>query len=142
MTSLLSTTVESMGYEFVGYEFLQSSERVLRIYLDKTDGVNVDDCAKVSRQLSAVLDVEDPIPGEYHLEVSSPGLDRPLFTLDHYARFLGSVAKVRLGVPLDGRRSFKGTIVGVVEQTVQLSCEGQTVNLPFADIEKARLVAE
>ncbi len=89
LTEMITAPVEALGYELVGIEFIRGRTSTLRIYIDSEDGINVDDCADVSHQVSAVLDVEDPISVAYNLEVSSPGLDRPMFTADHYARFQG-----------------------------------------------------
>ena len=98
-----------------------------------------EDCEKVSRQVSAILDVEDPIAGEYTLEVSSPGLDRPLFTLDQFAQFEGTEVNVRLRSPIEGRRKFKGVIAEVSDDSVSVQVDNQTVALPFAEIEKANV---
>jgi len=102
----------------------------------------VEDCEKVSRQISALLDVEDPISGEYHLEVSSPGMDRPLFSAQQFADYIGSEVKVRLNAPIDGRRNLQGVIAQVVDETVQVTgAEGQNWHLPLASIDKAHVVA-
>lgn len=136
--------VEPMGYEFVGLEYISRSKsgHLLRVYIDIDRGVVLDDCEAVSRQLSAVLDVEDPIPGEYALEVSSPGLDRPLFELAHFVRFKGETARVTLARPIDGRRRFKGVIEAVVGEDIRLLVDGEVVVLPIGDIEGARLVPD
>jgi ribosome maturation factor RimP len=117
----------------------QGKSSVLRVYIDHVDGIGVDDCERVSRQVSALLDVEDPVSGEYVLEVSSPGLDRPLFTADQYRRYTGSEISVRLRSPVDGRRKFKGVISAVSAEHVTLECEGESVELPLTQVEKARL---
>ncbi|HFE37119.1 MAG TPA: ribosome maturation factor RimP, partial [Gammaproteobacteria bacterium] len=97
LQSLVEPVVGSMGYEFVGVEYLsQGKHSILRVYIDQPAGITVDDCSKVSNQLSAMLDVEDPIRGEYHLEVSSPGMDRPLFTGAHFSQFIGHCCVVRM----------------------------------------------
>ena len=115
---------------------------MLRVYFDAEQGINLDDCSAVSHQLSGVLDVEDPIPGHYDLEVSSPGLDRPLFGVEHYERFRGRRAKVRLGVKLECRRTFEGLLAGVEGDRLRLEVEGAVRELPLATIESARLVPE
>jgi ribosome maturation factor RimP len=133
-----------MGYEVVGVELAGSGTRgrLLRVYIDREDGITVDDCAAVSHQLSGVLDVEDPIREHYTLEVSSPGLDRPLFTAAHFERFTGHPVKVRLARLVDKRRKLKGVLQGVRGEAVLIELEGQVLEIPLADIESARLVPE
>ena len=143
LTSLLQPLVEDLGYEFVGLE--QSSNPkspVLAIYIDSAGGIAVEDCAKVSREIAALLDVEDPIPGNYQLEVSSPGLDRPLFTLEQFQQFSGEVVKVSLYAPEDGRRKFKGKILGTNDGQVRMEQDGVEVTLDLGNIAKARLVPD
>jgi ribosome maturation factor RimP len=144
LSDLVRSVVEPMGYEFVGLEFVPPGrgEGLLRVYIDQPDGVVLDDCAAVSHQLSGVLDVEDPIRGEYNLEVSSPGLDRPLFEAEHFRRFAGQAATVRLAVPENGRRKFKGEILRTDEEAVWLRVDGDEVRLPFDRIDSAKLVPE
>ena len=117
---LLEPTVEGLGFELVGVEF-DGHQRVLRIYIDHPDGITLDHCSEVSYQLSGLLDVEDPIPGRYQLEISSPGMDRPLFTLEHFARFLGSVVRIQLTSPIEGRRRFKARIEAVEGSDIVLA---------------------
>ena len=106
--ALLAPVVEALGYQCWGVEFLsQGRHSLLRVYIDHSNGILVDDCEKVSRQLSGVLDVEDPISSDYTLEVSSPGLDRPLFTLEQYAANVGEQIKIKLRSPFEGRRNFQ-----------------------------------
>jgi ribosome maturation factor RimP len=137
---LLRPVVEAMGYEFVGCKYIaQGAYTVLRLYIDKQDGVTLDDCSKVSAQLSAVLDVEELITGRYTLEVSSPGVDRPLFTLEHFTRFIGHKVVIRLSTPLDNRRKFKGVITGVEGDHVVIDVVGEIFKLPFDMIEMANL---
>ena len=108
---LVQPSVEAMGVELWGVEYLSQGRRsMLRIFIESDKGITVDDCERVSRQVSGVLDVEDPIAGEYTLEVSSPGADRMLFTLDQYQRFIGEQVSVRLRAPFDWRRNFKGLL--------------------------------
>lgn len=140
---LLEPVVTGLGYELVGIEHIsQGRHSLLRIYIDVERGVTVDDCEKVSHQVSGVLDVEDPIKGAYHLEVSSPGLDRPLFTAEHFARFAGHKVKVQLRSPINGRRKFSGEIRGVGEGAVRIEIEEGEVSLPLDAIEKANLIPE
>jgi len=144
LTALVRATVEPMGYEALGVEHLNrgSGHALLRVYIDHADGITLDDCEAVSRQLSAVLDVEDPIPGQYDLEISSPGLDRPLFTPAQMARHAGSRALVRLAVKRDGRRRFEGVIVDVGDDSLRLEVDGEVLELPLASIDTARLVPQ
>jgi ribosome maturation factor RimP len=130
-----------MGCELVDVEFAGSGPRMtLRVYIDKPGGVTVDDCADVSRQLSAILDVEDPLPGSYLLEVSSPGLDRPLVTADDFRRYVGETVKVQLRQPIDGRKRFKGRLLEANDERVSVEVDGERFDLVLADVERARLV--
>jgi len=144
VVELVRGGVEPLGYELVGVEYLsgQAGSALLRIYIDHPRGIDVDDCAKVSHQISGLLDVEDPIRENYTLEVSSPGLDRPLFTREHYVRFVGNRVKIRLTAPLEGRSRFTGELLAVEGEVVRIDVDGRSVELPLADIEKARLVPE
>lgn len=143
LTELLQPLIEDLGYEFVGLE--QRSEpknQVVVVYIDRPEGIRVEDCEKVSREISALLDVEDPISGQYRLEVSSPGLDRPLFHYEQFTRFAGQEVKVTLYAPQGGSRKFKGIILGADEETLRLEQEGQQVTLDMGNIAKARLVPD
>ncbi|MDX1656317.1 MAG: ribosome maturation factor RimP [Candidatus Competibacteraceae bacterium] len=143
LRQLLERTVESMGYELVGVEFHpHRSNALLRVYIDRETGITVDDCQRVSHQISGLLDVEDPIPGQYSLEVSSPGLDRPLFTAEHFARFAGQQARLNLSTPLAGRRRLTGRLGGLRGEAVIIAVEGETLEVPLNQIDKARLVPE
>jgi len=144
LTALVREGVEPMGYEVLGVEHLNpgAGNALLRAYIDRDGGITLDDCELVSRQLSAVLDVEDPIPGQYQLEVSSPGLDRPLFTPEQIARHTGLRARVRLAHKREGRRRFEGVIVAVDETALKLEVDGEIVTLPLDGIDTARLVPE
>ena len=140
---LLEPVIEALGYELVELEFHpQGRGGLLRIYLDREGGIGVDDCERASRQVSSVLDVEDPIPGAYTLEVSSPGLDRPLRKAEDYTRFAGQRAKLELLLPRDGRRRFSGTLRGIEGSEVQIEVDGVIYRLPLADVGKARLIPE
>lgn len=144
LATLFAPVIESMGYELVGVEYqLNGSYGTLRVYIDREQGVNLDDCAEISHQVSAILDVEDPIQQAYDLEISSPGLDRPLFKLADYERFAGNTVKIKLTVGLDGRRNFKGALLGISDRDeVLVEVDGTEFSLPFADIAKANLVAD
>jgi len=137
---LLQLGVESLGYELVCVELLQHRNAVLRLYVDAPEGVGVKDCEAVSRYVSGVLDVNDPVTGNYVLEVTSPGADRPLVTAEHFLRFRGEEARVQLRRPLEGSKNFRGVIVNVVDGDLQLEVDGETIVLPLPAIRRARLV--
>ena len=140
LIQILEPTITAMGYEFVGLEHLgQGRHSILRIYIDSEKGVGLDDCERVSRQVSALLDVEDPIKGEYNLEVSSPGLERPLFTAEQFNRFQGHEVKVRILTPINKQRKFRGFIKKVVDDEITLECGGELIQLHLADVAKAHL---
>ncbi len=141
ITELIEPTVLAMGLQLWGIDLSQRGKySILRIYIEREEGVTITDCEKVSRQVSAILDMEDPIAGEYTLEVSSPGLDRPLFTSEQFGRFIGSDVKVRLHHPVDGRRKLNGSIENVSGDEIMLSVDGEGFQLQHTDIEKANVV--
>ena len=141
MAEMLRPAVETTGKELLGVEFVSAGNHsVLRLFIDHEDGINVDDCAEVSRQVSAILDVEDPISSEYNLEVSSPGLDRPLFELAHFQAVIGETINVRLSMPLNGRRKFKGVLEAIENDTLIVSVDGQDYELVISNVDKANLV--
>jgi len=141
--ALIAPVAEGLGYELVGVEYLpQGKHSLLRIYIDQEEGITLDDCEQVSRQISAVLDVEDPVNGQYNLEISSPGLERPLFVEEHYARFAGNRVFVRTSFPLDGRRKFEGVLKGVDGEDVVVEIEEETFRIPLVQIDKAHLIPD
>jgi ribosome maturation factor RimP len=141
LQALLAPVVEALGYECWGLEFMsQGRHSLLRIYIDHANGVLVEDCEKVSRQISGVLDVEDPISNEYTLEVSSPGMDRPLFTLEQFAKHAGELVKIKLRSPYEGRRNFQGPLRGVEEQDVVVLVDDHEYLLPIDLIDKANII--
>ena len=146
LLELIQPAVEGLGYEFVGAEFVgQGKASILRVYIDTESkvGILVGDCSKVSHQISGILDVEDPISGQYTLEVSSPGMERPLFTVEHFQRFKGSVVKLELRqATLEGQRKFTGDLLDVKEQIIHLHVDEEEVEIPFSLIKKARIVAK
>jgi ribosome maturation factor RimP len=144
LEELLAPIIDDLGYEFVGLEYSSNPKnRLLRVYIDKPEtGIDVDDCAEVSRELSAVMDVEEPISGQYTLEVSSPGIERPLFTAAHFERFVGEVAKVQMVAPINGRLRFKGPILGVDGDLVRLDVDGEPIELSVAGMDKAKLAPD
>lgn len=130
----------ALGFELVGIEYIRSRNPVLRIYIDSESGITVDDCADVSRQVSSVLDVEDPITDAYTLEVSSPGMDRPLFTLEHYQRFMGEDITIALRIAVANRRNWKGTITAIDGDMITLLVDGKAETFAFGNIQKANIV--
>ncbi|KGQ19217.1 Ribosome maturation protein RimP [Lysobacter dokdonensis DS-58] len=149
ISALLAPTVTSMGLELLGAEYLPSpGGAVLRLYIDvpqaeaEQRNVGIEDCEAVSREVSAQLDVEDPISGNYTLEVSSPGVDRPLFAPSHFERFLGQSAKVGLKLPQDGRRRLQGRIDKIQGDTITFDIDGQPFEVAFDNIDKAKLVPD
>ncbi|MDE2234146.1 MAG: ribosome maturation factor RimP [Gammaproteobacteria bacterium] len=139
LLALLEPAVEALGYELVELEFHNG---LLRLYIDRPEGVTLDDCQKVSQQVGAVLDVEDPIPGAYTLEVSSPGLDRPLRKLLDFKQHEGQRVRIELLLPIDGRRRFSGMLRGLESDQVLIEVDGALCRLPFSQIGKARLMPE
>jgi ribosome maturation factor RimP len=139
---LLEPAVTTLGFELVGVEFIPGRRSVLRLYIDSEDGVTVDDCQQVSHQVSGLLDVEDPIPGQYALEISSPGLDRPLFRASDFERFAGQEVRLRLTVPREGRRKFRGRLVGLRDGRVVVRVEELELVVALDDIDEARLVPD
>ncbi|MGE0081262.1 MAG: ribosome maturation factor RimP [Thiohalomonadaceae bacterium] len=143
LEQLIEPAIVALGYELVGVEYKpQGRHSLLRVYIDRPEGITVDDCERVSHQVSGVLDVEDPIQGQYTLEVSSPGLERPLFRPAHYERFAGSEVQLRLKVPVEGRRKFKGRLLGLRDDAVVLEADGVERVFPLADVEYAHLVPD
>jgi ribosome maturation factor RimP len=143
LNELLQPLVEELGYEFVGIEYNSNPKHsVLRIYIDHDNGVGIEDCETVSRETAALLDVKDPIRSQYNLEVSSPGLDRPLFTPAHYREFAGRLAQINLFAPQDGRRKFSGPILDADDSSVSIEQDGSEVRLDFGNIVKARLIPD
>lgn len=140
---ILAPVVESMGYELFGVEFSPRGENVLlRIYIDQPSGIRIADCERVSRQVSGLLNVEDVIPSHYVLEVSSPGLDRPLFETEHFMRFRGHRVRVQLVAPHQGQRNLVGCLVGTENHEVVIDSDGEVFSVPLENIKKARLIPE
>ena len=138
---LLEPTVVRLGYELSDLEVkLGGKHGVLRVFIDKPQGIGLDDCEKVSLAVSALLDVEDPLPGHYDLEVSSPGLDRKLTKVEHFQRFTGEMVKVQMRFPVEGRRRFRGTLVASDDENIVVEVDGVSHTLPVATIDTARLV--
>ena len=144
LNTLLAPAIADLGLELVGIEFSPNAGgSVLRVYIDEAErGITIDDCERASREISALLDVNDPVAGRYTLEVSSPGLDRPLFTPQHFERFLGEAVKIDLSLPLDGRRRFQGPIKAVEGDRITIEQDGVPVSIVHSNIAKARLVPD
>ena len=141
VAALAGPLCASENLELVHIEYQrESGGRVLRVYIDRPEGVALDDCVNVSRQLNDLLDVHLDNIGPYNLEVTSPGPERPLSKLQDYERFKGRLARVKTLQPINGQKNFKGIIVGSIEERVSLSLNEKTVVIPFGDISKARLV--
>ncbi|WP_110669313.1 ribosome maturation factor RimP [Salinicola halophilus] len=141
--AIIEPVVTAMGFELWGLDYLaQGKHSKLMIYIDSPNGITVDDCAGVSRQVSSVLDVEDPISSNYSLEVSSPGLDRPLYTLDHFSRFRGHTVQLKLRSAFDGRRKFQGQLAGVDGDEVLIRIESEEYCFPIESIDQARVIPQ
>ena len=143
LIELLEPVITALGYEMLGIEyFKQKDGSLLRLYIDSDAGITLDDCTRVNHQVIGVLDVHDPIKERYHLEISSPGLDRPLFTLKQFQRFLGQQVKIKLREKIDERRKFTGVIKAIEETAVLVSEEGNDYLIPADVIDSAHLVPE
>jgi ribosome maturation factor RimP len=139
---LVETAIETLGYELVGVEYIQGgADPVLRIYIDAEQGIGIEDCERVSHQVSGILDVEEPIRSTYLLEVSSPGFDRPLFKAKDFERFAGAEAKITMKLPGDGRRNFRGVLQGFEDGEILIEVDGEVYALPLSKLARARLVA-
>ena len=133
--------ITSLDFDLVGIKLVGSARhRTVRIYIDSPEGITVDHCALVSRQVSAILDVEDPISGEYILEVSSPGIDRPIMKRSDFDKFSGEEVQIKLSFPVEDRKNWRGKLLGMNEDTVAIETDGQEFALPFSDIKDCRLV--
>ena len=143
LVTMLTPAVEMLGFELHGLEFVQAGRHsTLRVYIAHEDGISVDNCADASRQISAILDVEDPITNEYDLEVSSPGVDRLLFKQDHYEQAQGEEVQLRTKLPQDGRRNFKGDLIAVTSDMITLSSDGTEHLIMLSNIERANIIAK
>ena len=140
LIELLEPAVAAMGLELADIDVHLGRRGLLRLFIDRPGGVTVDDCQRVSEQVGALLDVEDPLPGSYTLEVSSPGFDRRLRTLAHFERFVGERVRIEMRDALEGRRNFTGTLTGVESGSALVEVDGEVWRLPLNDIAVARLV--
>jgi ribosome maturation factor RimP len=140
LMALVEPLLGQLGYELVDLEYVPGRSRsLLRVFIDQPAGVGIDDCERISHELSALLDVQDPLPTAYTLEVSSPGLDRVLRTPAHFARFVGDRVWMELKVAREGRRRYTGQLMGSDGEAVELNVDGAMVRVPFAEISRARL---
>lgn len=145
LEAVIVPVVTGLGCEFVGLEYLsQGKHSILRIYIDRPGGgVTIDDCSKISRQVGSVLDVEaDLVRGAYTLEVSSPGVDRKIFTLEQFLQFVGQKVQITVQVPLEGKRNFKGLLIEVKDQELLLDVNGKVVSIDYANVANANLIAQ
>ncbi len=143
LTELLRPAVEETGKSLLGIEYISAGNNsILRLFIDHENGIDVDDCAEVSRQVGALLDVEDPISSEYNLEVSSPGVDRPLFEIAHFEAVVGEIVNIKLSIPLNGRRKFKGPLVAIENNNLIIEVDSIDYELPIGNVDKANLVAK
>lgn len=143
LMEMLEPAVAALDFELWGVEFVRAGKHsTLRVYIDHADGVGVDDCAQVSYQVSAILDVEDPINTEYFLEVSSPGMERPFFSAQQFTDYVGEVAAVELTMAQQGKRKFKGEIAAVDGNQITFVVDGETFTVAHSTIKKAHLVPQ
>ncbi len=142
LRALLEPAVTALGFELVGVEFIRAKQGVLRVYIDRDEGITVEDCKAVSHQVSGILDVEDPIRGQYALEVSSPGLDRPLYQTKDFERFAGHEITLQLAAAVNGRRKFQGTLMGLRDDHVVVQMGEEELVVAPDEIERARLVPD
>lgn len=141
--TLVRPVLGSMGYQLVERELVVDMGRlILRLYIDKEGGVTLEDCSAASRAISAHLDVEDPIPGKYDLEISSPGVERPLRYVEDFERFKGETVKLRTKEPMNNRQNYRGTLKGCDGANIYMTVDGQEFTIPFSALLKARIVKE
>jgi len=139
LQQLFVPVVTALGYELVGVERLK---KMVRVYIDSPEGIKISDCERVSHQIEGILAVEDPIPGQYTLEVSSPGMDRPLFTLAQFTQFVGQKIKLRLTQPVNAQRTLVGILQQVEDHIITLVIEGVEYKLPYDQIQRAHIVPD
>ena len=140
LSEMLEPAITALGYTLWGIEYVpRGKHSLLRVYLDKEGGIDIEDCAQASRQISSILDVEDPISGEYTLEVSSPGIDRVLFNLDQFREYLGWHVQLRLTENFENKRKFAGQLKAIVQNEIVLIIGDEEYTIPYELIEKANL---
>lgn len=142
---LLAPSIASLGYELLGIEYLpQGKHSVLRLFVDSDDGIQLGDCEKVSRQVSGILDVEDPLKGQYSLEVSSPGMERPLFTSEQFAKFIDARVRIKLQIKHEGRKRITGLVKAVEEDVIVIHDSDDDIELRIniTDMDRAQLIPD
>ncbi|AEW44246.1 ribosome maturation protein [Serratia symbiotica str. 'Cinara cedri'] len=137
---MLLEPIKALGFELIGIEFIYARQSTLRIYIDSKKGINIDDCANVSHQVSTVLDTADPITVAYNLEISSPGLNRPMFTAAHYTCFLGAEVRLLLHIPVQNRRKWQGIIRSVEGNAITVTIGEKNEVFALSNIQKANLI--
>lgn len=142
LIEIIQQPIEALGFELIGLEYIRSRQPILRIFIDHEKGISVDDCAEVSHQISAIFDVEDPIASNYTLEVSSPGMDRPLFTIEHYKQFIDQNISFSLRIPTMNRRNWKGKLMQVENEMITVDVDGELHQFAFGNIQKANIVPQ
>lgn len=139
---LVEAPIESLGYELVGVEYIKNgADTVLRLYIDAEQGIGIEDCERVSHQVSGILEVEDPISSAYALEVSSPGFDRPLFKERDFVRFAGQEVKITMKLLIQGRKNFRGILQGFNDGNILIDVDGEIYDLPLTKLSKAKIIA-
>ena len=141
LRSSLEPTIEGLGYELVYVTLVEAKRRFLRMFIDAPGGITLSDCEQVSRKISDILDVGNLIEGEYTLEISSPGLDRPLAKLEHFESAIGEKIQIHMHGLTQGRRKFRGVLIKVNEKSATIKCDDQSYNLPFVEMQKANLIS-
>lgn len=143
LTQLTQPSIEAMGFELIGVEYIRAGNNsIVRFYIDHADGIEVDHCAEVSRQISSILDVDDPIQSHYSLEVSSPGIERPLFTLAHYLNFIGEKVQVKLRMPMNGLFKLVGKIVAVESSLITFDVADKLITVSIDNIRQANIMVD
>lgn len=143
ISKIIAPLINDLGYELWGLEYLpQGANSLLRVYIDKPGGISISDCELISRRISSLIDVEDPIGKNYNLEISSPGIRRRLFNSAQYQRYLGEDIAIKLNIPLEGQRNLKGTIAKVNTSFLTLQVDGLPLEIPFSRILRANLISE
>ncbi|CAD6510136.1 ribosome maturation factor RimP [Candidatus Profftia tarda] len=140
LTEIISGKIEELGFEFLGIEFISGRNSILRVYIDHESGINIDDCANVSCQVNTILDIEDPIKVAYNLEVSSPGINRPIFTTEHYLRFIGREVLIVLRMASKHRHIWQGIIKDVENEIITVTVDKRDKIFALKNIQKANLV--
>lgn len=142
LEGLLFPVVNALGYELICVEHRLGGRQRVRLYIDRPEGIGLEDCERVSLQVAGILDVNDLIPGEYVLEVSSPGDDRPLTKAEHFSRFVGQRIRIRTIAPVTGRRNFTGLLIGSTPQSIEIDVDGQQMMLRLDQLEMAHLAPQ